>query len=51
MGAESADIVESRCLEGCAGWSDSGIVRALDTSTSMVRWVRQQLVEEGLESV
>ena len=41
-----ADVSEDR-----AGWSDSRIVRALDTSASMVYRVRQQLVEEGLEAV
>jgi hypothetical protein len=34
-----------------AGWSDSRIMRALETSPSMVYRVRQQLVEEGLEAV
>ena len=33
------------------GWSDSKIVKALDTSPSMVYRVRKQLVEEGLEAV
>ncbi len=37
--------------EGGAGWSDSRIVRALDTSPSMVCRVRKQLVEEGFEAV
>ena len=41
-----ADVSQER-----AGWSDSRIVRALDTSASMVYRVRQQLVEEGLEAV
>ena len=41
-----ADVSEDR-----AGWSDSRIIRALDTSASMVYRVRQQLVEEGLEAV
>ena len=41
-----ADVSQDR-----AGWSDSRIVRALDTSVSMVCRVRQQLVEEGLEAV
>src|SRR5260370_18630739 len=30
------------------GWSDSEIIRALDTTKSMVYCVRKQLVEEGL---
>ena len=33
------------------GWSDSKIIRALDTSVSMVYRVRKQLVEEGFEAV
>ncbi len=33
------------------GWSDSEIIRALDTSAAMVYRVRKQLVEEGLETV
>ena len=33
------------------GWSDSRIIAALDTSTSMVYRVRKQLVEEGFEAV
>src|SRR5215475_3630404 len=33
------------------GWSDSRIVKALETNLSMVGWVRKQLVEEGLEAV
>jgi transposase len=33
------------------GWSDSRIIKALNTSVSMVYRVRQQLVEEGFEAV
>ena len=33
------------------GWSDSEIIKALDTSASMVYRVRKQLVEEGFEAV
>ena len=33
------------------GWSDSEIIRALDTTKSMVYGVRKQLVEEGLDAV
>jgi transposase len=33
------------------GWSDSQIIKALNTSVSMVYRVRQQLVEEGFEAV
>jgi hypothetical protein len=31
-----------------AGWSGNEIIRALDTSLSMVYRVRKQLVKEGL---
>ena len=33
------------------GWSDSRIVKALETSLSMVYRVRKQLVEEGFEAI
>ena len=33
------------------GWSDNRIIKALETSISMVYRVRKQLVEEGLEAV
>ena len=33
------------------GWSDSRIVKALETNLSMVHRVRKQLVEEGFEAV
>ena len=33
------------------GWSDSRIIKALETSASMVYRVRKQLLEEGLEAV
>jgi transposase len=33
------------------GWSDSRIVKALETSASMVYRVRKQLAEEGFEAV
>ncbi len=33
------------------GWSDSEIIRALDTNKSMVLGVRKQLVEAGLDAV
>lgn len=33
------------------GWSDGRIIKALDTSASMIYRVRKQLVEEGLEAV
>jgi hypothetical protein len=33
------------------GWSDSRIIKALDTNASMIYRVRKQLVEEGFEAV
>jgi transposase len=33
------------------GWSDSEIIKAFDTTKSMVYCVRKQLVEEGLDAV
>jgi hypothetical protein len=43
--------VEGGASEAGEGWSDNRIIRALDTSASMVHWVRKQLVEEGFEAV
>jgi transposase len=37
--------------DGGEGWSDSRIIKALDTSVSMVYRVRKQLAEEGFEAV
>jgi transposase len=37
--------------EAGEGWSDSRIIKALDTSASMIYRVRKQLVEEGFEAV
>src|ERR1700733_947173 len=44
-------LLKADVSQGRAGWSDSRIIRALETSPSMVYRVRQQLVEEGLEAV
>ena len=33
------------------GWSDSRIVKALDTSVATVARIRQRLVEDGLDAV
>ncbi len=44
-------LLKADISEDGAGWSDSRIIRALETSPSMVYRVRQQLVEEGLEAV
>src|SRR4029079_7926261 len=49
--AEGAHSPKGRCLGGGAGWSDSKIIAALDTSASMVYRVRKQLVEEGFAAV
>jgi hypothetical protein len=38
-------------LKAGEGWSDSRIIKALETSPSMVYRVRKQLVEEGFEAV
>ena len=37
--------------EAGEGWSDSEIIKALETSPSMIYRVRKQLVEEGFEAV
>ncbi len=44
-------LLKADVSEGDAGWSDSRIIRALETNMSMVYRVRQQLVEAGLEAV
>jgi hypothetical protein len=44
-------LLKADASEHGEGWSDGRIVEALDTNMSMVTRVRQQLVEEGLETV
>src|SRR5207247_9053610 len=44
-------LLKADVSEAGEGWSDSRIIKALDTSASMVYRVRQQLVEEGFEAV
>src|SRR5882757_6311271 len=44
-------LLKADVAEAGEGWSDSRIIRALDTSVSMVYRVRKQLVEEGFEAV
>src|SRR6476620_10989826 len=44
-------LLKADVSEAGAGWSDSRIIKALDTSVSMVYRVRKQLVEEGFEAV
>lgn len=44
-------LLKTDVSEAGEGWSDSEIIRALETSASMVYRVRKQLVEEGFEAV
>jgi transposase len=44
-------LLKADASEAGEGWSDSRIIKALDTSVSMVYRVRKQLVEEGFEAV
>jgi hypothetical protein len=44
-------LLKADVSEAGEGWSDTRIIRALDTSPSMVYRVRKQLVEEGFEAV
>src|SRR5215468_3422625 len=44
-------LLKADVSEGGEGWSDSQIVKALETSATTVYRARQQLVEEGLEAV
>ena len=44
-------LLKADVSEAGEGWSDSRIIKALDTSISMVYRVRKQLVEEGFEAV
>jgi len=44
-------LLKADVSEAGAGWSDSKIMAALDTSASMLYRVRKQLVEEGFEAV
>jgi len=44
-------LLKADVSEAGEGWSDSEIIRALDTTGSMVYRVRRQLVEEGLDAV
>src|SRR3954452_17452353 len=53
----AATILKARVLlkadvsEAGEGWSDSRIVKALDTSLATVARIRQRLVEEGFDAV
>jgi transposase len=44
-------LLKADVSEGGEGWSDSQIIKALETSATTVYRTRQQLVEEGLEAV
>jgi len=44
-------LLKADVSEAGEGWSDSKIIKALDTSPSMVYRVRKQLVEEGFAAV
>ena len=44
-------LLKADASEAGEGWSDSRIIKALETSPSMVYRVRKQLVEEGFEAV
>src|SRR5258707_8817268 len=44
-------LLKADVSDGGEGWSDSRIIKALETSASMVYRVRKQLVEEGFGAV
>jgi len=44
-------LLKADVSEAGEGWSDNRIIKALDTSPSLVYRVRKQLVEEGFEAV
>ena len=44
-------LLKADVSESGEGWSDNRIIKALDTSVSMVYRVRKQLVEEGFDAV
>jgi transposase len=44
-------LLKADVSEAGDGWSDSRIIKALETSVSMVYRLRKQLVEEGFEAV
>src|SRR4030088_2315729 len=44
-------LLKADVADGGEGWSDSRIIKALETSASMVYRVRKQLAEEGFEAV
>jgi Homeodomain-like domain len=44
-------LLKADVSEAGEGWSDSRIIKALETSVSMIYRVRKQLVEEGFDAV
>src|SRR5438045_1461125 len=44
-------LLKADVSEAGEGWSDGRIIKALETSASMIYRVRKQLVEEGFEAV
>src|SRR3979411_2364519 len=44
-------LLKADASEAGEGWSDSRIIKALETSASMIYRVRRQLAEEGLDAV
>jgi transposase len=44
-------LLKADTSEAGEGWSDRAIIKALETSASMIYRVRKQLVEEGFEAV
>ena len=44
-------LLKADISEAGEGWSDIRIIKALETSASMIYRVRKQLVEEGFEAV
>ena len=44
-------LLKADVSEAGEGWSDRAIIKALDTSASMIYRLRKQLVEEGFEAV
>ena len=44
-------LLKADVSEAGEGWSDSRIIKALETSVSMIYQVRKQLVEEGFDAV
>jgi len=48
---EGGILLKADVSDAGEGWSDSRIIKAFDTSESMVYRVRKQLVEEGFEAV